>query len=404
MPLLTRLSNTLQKANSHNKTALKIVVITGELSGEIHAYHLVNALSNSLHIEFSGMGSKRLQEAGVRIIYDYGNISVTGISEILGKLKYIREAFKVIKQHIIRENPSLLILVDFPGFNLKLAKFAKARGVPVVYFIPPQVWAWRKSRSHKIREYVNKVICILPFEKKLYDEYGVEAAYVGHPFLNTVKPVLSRAEFYKKVGIEHEGPVVTILPGSRENEVNKHMPILLSIISKLEQQIDNSTILLPLAENIDFRSVEKHLAKYQTIKTFTGLSYDAMAYSDIAIAASGSVTLEAAILGTPTIVIYKISFLSYILARMLVDVKYISLPNIIANKEIFPEFIQQLDPEKIAEKALYMLNNGRESIKDDIKTIHDKLGTFDSYQRANDEIVQLLEHIYGTLPKTSPVR
>lgn len=404
MPLLTRLSNTLQKANSHNNSALKIVIATGELSGEIHAYHLVKAFGNSLHIDFSGMGSTMLQEAGVRVVYDYSNISVTGISEIFGKLKYIREAYSIMKRHIIRENPSLLILVDFPGFNLKLAKFAKANGVPVVYFIPPQVWAWRKSRIHKIRERVIKVLCILPFEKKLYEEYGIDATFVGHPFLNTVKPSFSKVEFYQQIGLEPKGTVITILPGSRQNEVNKHMPILLSVITKLEQHIPNPTILLPIAENIDFRLIEKYLAESPMVKVFKGLSYDAMAHCDIAIAASGSVTLEAAILGTPTIVIYKISHFSYLLARMLVDVKYISLPNIIANREVFPEFIQQLDPEKIAEKALYMLKNGRESIRDDITAIRNRLGTFDSYQRAKDDILQTLKHIYGSLPQTSKIR
>jgi lipid-A-disaccharide synthase len=394
----------LQKTNSNKNSAIKIVIITGELSGEIHASHLVKSLRRTLHVEFSGMGSKKLHEAGVHIIYDYGNISVTGISEIFGKLKYIREAYNTIKQHIVREKPSLLILVDFPGFNLRIAKFAKAHHVPVVYFIPPQVWAWRKSRIRKIRERVDKVICILPFEKQLYEEYGVDATYIGHPFVNTVKPVYSRTEFYTKVGIEQKGPLITILPGSRENEIIKHMPILLSIITKLEQHIHKPAILLPLAENIELLRLEKHLAGNHTIRAFKGLSYDALAYSDLAIAASGSVTLEAAILGTPTIVIYKISPLSYILAKILVNVPHISLPNIIAGKEIFPEFIQQLNPEKIAEKALYMLNNGRDKIKNDIELLKIKLGTFDSYQLAKDEVIQLLEQIYGTLPKASSIR
>jgi lipid-A-disaccharide synthase len=394
----------LQKTNSNKNSAIKIVIITGELSGEIHASHLVKSLRRTLHVEFSGIGSKKLHEAGVHIIYDYGNISVTGISEIFGKLKYIREAYNTIKQHIVREKPSLLILVDFPGFNLRIAKFAKAHHVPVVYFIPPQVWAWRKSRIRKIRERVDKVICILPFEKQLYEEYGVDATYIGHPFVNTVKPVYSRTEFYTKVGIEQKGPLITILPGSRENEIIKHMPILLSIIAKLEQHIHKPAILLPLAENIELLRMEKHLAGNHTIRAFKGLSYDALAYSDLAIAASGSVTLEAAILGTPTIVIYKISPLSYILAKILVNVPYISLPNIIAGKEIFPEFIQQLNPEKIAEKALYMLNNGRDKIKNDIELLKIKLGTFDSYQLAKDEVIQLLEQIYGTLPKASSIR
>jgi len=243
----------------------------------------------------------------------------------------------------------------------------------------------------------------LPFEKQLYEEYGVDATYVGHPFMNTVKPTYSRAEFYEKMGIGGS-PVITILPGSRENEVNKHMPVLLSIITKLEQQIRKPTILLPLAESIELHSVEKHLAGHHAIRTFKGLSYDALAYSDLAIAASGSVTLEAAILGTPTIVIYKISALSYFLAKLLVNVQYISLPNIIAGKEIFPEFIQELNPEKIAEKALYMLNNVQDNTKNDIESLKIKLGTFDSYQLAKNEIIQLLEQIYGTLPQAPSVR
>ncbi len=348
------------------------------------------------------MGSTKLHETGMNVVYDYRKISLTGISEILGKIKDIREADKIIKQHIVKEKPSLVILVDFPGFNLRIARFAKKRGIPVVYFIAPQVWAWRKSRIHKIRKRTDKVLCILPFEEKLYKEYGVDATYVGHPFINTVKPVYSRNEFFDRIGIERKGPVITILPGSRENEVEKHVPILLSILEKLKQHTDIPSVLLPLAENINAQRVESLLEAYRPmIKPLKGLSYDALAYSDLAIAASGSVTLEAAILGTPTIVIYKVSRLSYLLARLLVNIEFISLPNIIAGKEIFPEFIQQLNPEKIAEKALYMLNNGREHIKHDLDVVKEKLGVFDSYRYASDEIVKLMEKIYGTLPKTS---
>ena len=164
---------------------------------------------------------------------------------------------------------------------------------------------------------------------------------------------------------------------------------------------DLPAVLLPLADNINAQRVENLLTAYHTIKVFKGFSYDALAYSDLAIASSGSVTLEAAILGTPTIVIYRISRLSYLLARLLVNIKFISLPNIIAGKEIFPEFIQQLNPERIAEKALFMLNKGREGIKHDLTVVKEKLGVFDSYEHASDEIVRLIETIYGTLPKTS---
>jgi lipid-A-disaccharide synthase len=391
----------LQKKNSHNDSPRKIVIIAGEFSGEIHASHLMETMKGSLLASFSGMGSKKLQEAGMNVIYDYRKISLTGISEILGKIKDIREADKIIKQHIVKEKPSLVILVDFPGFNLRIAKFSKKHGIPVVYFIAPQVWAWRKSRIHKIRERTDKVLCILPFEEQLYKEYGVDATYVGHPFIKTVIPMYSRNDFYNMIGIEEKGPIITILPGSRENEVEKHIPILLSILDKIKQHADIPAVLLPLAENINGHRVESLLSGYPKIRVFKGLSYDALAYSDLAIAASGSVTLEAAILGTPTIVIYKVSRLSYLLARLLVNIQFISLPNIIAGKEIFPEFIQQLNPEKIAEKALFMLNNGREEIKHDLNVVKEKLGVFDSYQHASDEVVKLIENIYGTLPKTS---
>ncbi|OPY70211.1 MAG: Lipid-A-disaccharide synthase [Syntrophorhabdus sp. PtaU1.Bin050] len=391
----------MQKNNSNRQYNGKIVIVTGELSGEIHASHLVQALQGSLNAKFSGMGSTKLQEVGVRIIVDYRGISITGLSEVLWKLKYIRQAYNALRDHIRREQPSLLVLVDFPGFNLKIARFAKALGVPVIYFIPPQIWAWRKSRIKKIRDRVNKVICVLPFEKVLYDKNGVDAAYVGHPFMNTVKPLYSRVEFLDKMGINREGPIITIMPGSRENEVRKHMPTLLAVIASLEQRIGKLTVLLPLAENIDSRLVQSYLKGQPSIKAFKGLSYDALSSSDLAFIASGSATLEAAILGIPTIVIYKVSSLSYFLARMLVKVNYISLPNIIAGKEVFPEFIQHLNPENIAEKAAYMLNNGRDCVKADIEAIKVRLGRFDSYRMAKDEITGYLEHLYGTLPKTS---
>jgi lipid-A-disaccharide synthase len=389
----------LQKNNVNRQFNGKIVIVTGELSGEIHAAHLVEALQASLKAQFSGMGSARLQETGVRVIVDYKEISITGLSEVLWKLKYIRRAYDALRDHIRRERPALLILVDFPGFNLKIAKFAKALGIPVVYFIPPQIWAWRKSRIRKIRERVDRVICVLPFEKALYDENGVDATYVGHPFMNTVKPLYSREEFIGKLGIDKKGPMITIMPGSRENEVRKHMPTLLAVIANLERRIGKLTVLLPLAENIDFQLVEDYISGRPSVHAFKGLSYDALVASDLAFVASGSATLEAAILGVPTIVIYKISSLSYLLARILVKVDHISLPNIIAAKEVFPEFVQHLNPEDIAEKAAYMLNNGRESVKADIETIKGRLGGFDSYKMAKDEITGYLEHLYGTLSK-----
>jgi lipid-A-disaccharide synthase len=378
----------------------KIVLVTGELSGEMHAVNLVAALRETVELDFSGIGSKRLQNAGVRIVYDYGNISLTGLSEVVKKLKYVREAYDVLKAHMEKEKPALIILVDFPGFNMRVARLAKKRGIPVVYFIPPQIWAWRESRIEHIKRYVDKVITILPFEKNLYDRHGVDACYVGHPFMNTVKPVYDRATFLEKAGIRNTQSIVTIMPGSRENEVVKHLPPLLHIIDLMKKQIKDMTVLLPLADSIDRSRVENRCEGRDNLIPLKGLTYDALAYSDIAIVASGSATLEAAILGAPTIVVYEVSRVSYLVAKMLVKVKHISLPNIIMGKEIFPEFIQNIDISGIAEKAISMIKNGRSVFEKDLTDMRARLGAHDSYRLAGEAVMQLIESEYGTLSPT----
>jgi lipid-A-disaccharide synthase len=395
--LLAGLKNILYKAISNNHFNKKIVIVTGELSGEIHACHVIKKIRESLNIEFSGIGSKTLEEAGVHIIHDYRNISLTGINEILPKLKHIWTAFHRIKKHLKLIKPSLVILVDFPGFNMRVAKIAKKYGIPVLYFIPPQIWAWRRGRIKTIKKFVNKVVCILPFEKKLYDSYNIDTTYVGHPFLNNVKPKHTKEEFFERAGIKSKTPIITIMPGSRNNEINKHMPVLIKTIESISPYFNEPVVLLPLAEGIDQKTVESFNTGNIHIKYLKGLTYDAISYCDIAIIASGSATMEAAILGTPTIVIYKISKISYMIAKLLVKSKFISLPNIIAEKEVFPEFIQHLYPEKIAEKALYMLNNGSDKINTELIKIRNKLDNMDSYELTKNTIIDFLEQTYGTI-------
>ncbi|MCX5807709.1 MAG: lipid-A-disaccharide synthase [Proteobacteria bacterium] len=387
----------MYKTISNNHFNKKIVIITGELSGEIHACHVVKKIRESLDIEFSGMGSKKLEEAGVHIVHDYREISLTGINEIIPKLKHIWTAFNRIKNHLKHIKPSLIILVDFPGFNMRIAKTAKKYGIPVLYFIPPQIWAWRQGRIKTMKNFIDKIICILPFEKQLYDAYNIDATYVGHPFVNTVKPTLTKEEFFEKAAIKSKTPIITIMPGSRSNEIKKHMPVLIKAIERIALHFNEPAILLPLAEGIDQKTVETFNTGNIHINYLKGLTYDALSYCDIAIIASGSATMEAAILGTTTIVIYKISKISYIIAKLLVKSKYISLPNIIAGKEVFPEFIQHLDPEKIAEKALYMLNNGSDKINEELIKIKTELDSMDSYELTKNTIIDFLKQTYGTI-------
>jgi lipid-A-disaccharide synthase len=343
------------------------------------------------------MGGTKLTDAGVQVVQDYGSISVTGITETIGRLKDIRQAFHSLKSHLMSEQPSLLILVDFPGFNLEMAKFANRLGIPVVYFIPPQIWAWRKNRVHQIKRFVDKVISILPFEEPIYRHFGIDLSYVGHPFATTVRPRLSKDQFLSQLGLTGENRLLTIMPGSRTNEVLRHLPVMVSIIRCLQERLGGLSVLLPLAENLNPRTIAPILKRAPRITLIKGNSHDAMAHSDFAVIASGSATLEAAILGTPSIVIYRVSPVSFFLAKLLVNVKYISLPNLIADKEVFPEFIQTLRPDDIAERAIHMVNNEKERIKNETAAIRAKLGQSDSYELAADAIVTFLSGRYGTI-------
>ncbi len=379
----------------------KALIVAGELSGEIHALHLVNAINTFLPLQWSAIGSERLKAAGVDILYDYREISVTGLSEVLPKVRQIWRAYRRLKHYLLESLPSLLILVDFPGFNLRVARMAKKLGIPTVYFIPPQVWAWRDARINRIKRDVGLVISILPFEKALYDRHGIPSVYVGHPFMATVRPRIARNSFLEEAGLQQKWPIITIMPGSRENEIARHMPVLLQVINRLRHNLKNMVVLLPVAENIDRRVIEAFTKDNPEIRLLEGASRDALASSDVALVASGSATLEAAILDCPTIVIYKVSAFSFFAAKHLVKVDYISLPNLIAGREIFPEYIQDLEAESIAERVLHVLNNETASMKNDMEEVRRKLGTSDSYGLARDAVIQFLERIYGPLSATS---
>ncbi|OPY00761.1 MAG: Lipid-A-disaccharide synthase [Syntrophorhabdus sp. PtaB.Bin184] len=337
------------------------------------------------------MGSERLAGSGVTVVRDYRDISVTGLSEVLSHAGNIRRAFDTVKAHIRNERPDLVILVDFPGFNMRIASFARSLGVPVVYFIPPQVWAWKKGRLKKIRKCVDMVICILPFEEDLYAKSGIPAVYVGHPFAETVRPSLNRDEFLARMGVPGDKPILTVMPGSRRNEIRRHMPVLTETAGIMRRSIPGLTVLLPLADNIDETVVRPFLEGDHGFTVLKGNSHDALAYCDAAIVASGSATLEAALLGSPTAIIYRISRLSYAIARLIVHVDFIGLPNIVAGKEVFPEFIQRLDPETIARKVISMIDKGRQGVAGELGSIVDKLKKEDSYRLAANAILRFFE-------------
>ena len=349
------------------------------------------------------MGSDKLAACGVEIVRDYRDISVTGLSEVVAHIHHIRRAFDEVKTYIRTHRPDVVVLIDFPGFNMRIARFAHSLGIPVMYFIPPQVWAWKKGRLKKIKEHVNEVVCILPFEQELYRKEGVRSTYIGHPFAHTVKPGMPREDFLKSIDVPTDRPILTIMPGSRRNEVARHIPALSEIIKIIRSRRPGIAVLMPIAESIDeaeFASFLKYLPGIIPIK---GGAYNALAYCDAAIIASGSATLEAALLKAPTVIIYRISWFSYCIARLLVNVPFIGLPNIIAGKEVFPEHIQRLEAETIANTALSMIDKGRSHFAGELGSIIDKLKVEDSYGLAAGAIISILEKEQGneSLPQTS---
>lgn len=382
----------------------KVTVVCGEYSGEIHAANLVNRLSSLMRAHFYALGGPLLKKEGAELIFGYEEISLTGSVEILRKIFSILRAYALVVRHIKKVRPSLVILVDFPGFNLRVAKIAKMEGLPVVYYIPPQLWAWGKGRINKIKAFVDLVLCLFPFEKKMYDEYGIRCEFVGHPFVKNTKPIYERERFFFEFGIKDTYPIIAILPGSRKMEVKKHMPFLCAIMEEIEKKFDDAFFLIAKAYGIKNQEIETHIRAKSNVRMVDNFSRDVLFYSDCAILSSGSSTLEAAILGVPSVVIYRLSYISYLIGRLLVKVPFISLPNIILGEEIFPEFVQDLDPKKIAVAIMHMLEKDKkEEMKKKSQILIEMLGcTFgDPYLAAATCIYNFLMEKYGSLPKAS---
>ena len=282
--------------------------------------------------------------------------------------------------------PDLVILIDYPDFNIPLAKAAKKRGIKVFYYISPQVWAWRKSRIGQIKKTVNKMAVILPFEVDTYSQEGFAVNYVGHPLLDMVKLNYSKQESRKKFGLDEDKITIGILPGSRPSEVRKLMPELLRAAQILKKEMLDTQFILPLADTLEEIMVTEIISRFNVkVKVISGHTYDVISCADLALVASGTATLETALLGVPMIIVYKISLLSYFIGRLFVDVKNIGLVNIVAGKTIVPELIQRdASGKRIAGEALAILKNGerKQEMIRELAAIRAKLGEPGAARRA----------------------
>lgn len=312
----------------------KIYIISGEASGDLHAANLVLELKKkSPELSFRAWGGDRLRNEDVIIDKDIKELAFMGFLEVLLNLPTIFKNLRSCKKNISNFKPDLLILVDYPGFNLRIAKWAKIKGICVYYYISPQIWAWKESRIHLIKKTVERMYCILPFEKDFYTKHSLNASYLGHPLLDEVSKfkILNK----NRLDLENKRPILAILPGSRKQEIERKLPLMIAASS----QFPEYTVIVACAPNLDLAYYEKF--KSQEVLFVKNQTYNLLQNAELAIVTSGTATLEAAIFKVPQVVCYKSSFISFWIAKKLIKIKFISLVNLIANKEIVRELIQK---------------------------------------------------------------
>lgn len=320
----------------------RIVIIAGEESGDMHAAELVGQLR--LHqptLQVTGIGGDHMKRAGVELIADLARLGVTGFSEVFRHLKLIRRAFLDIKTHLAEQKPDLLILVDYPGFNLRLAKFAKKHlGIKILYYISPQIWAWKPHRIRTIKACVDKMAVILPFEKQIYEQAGVPVSFVGHPLIHKINSFKHKAPDRQVLGLPEEKTLIALLPGSRRNEIEKHMPVLRDTALRLYSENPAYHFVLPIAGTIPLTTVEAYFNDCKLpITLLPGKSLETMNLADFVLVASGTASLECALLEKPMCILYKSSALTYYLAMRFIRVRFLGLCNLLTNTMTVPEFL-----------------------------------------------------------------
>ncbi|MBT5470291.1 MAG: lipid-A-disaccharide synthase [Nitrospina sp.] len=355
------------------------LVVAGEASGDLHGAKLVQALLEIYpQAQFTGMGGTRMQKAGVKTLFGIERMGAVGLVEILADFGHYFGVYRALMKEIASRKYTAIILIDYPTLNLRLAKQGRRHDCPVYYFISPQVWAWRRGRIKDIRKSVKKMFVILPFEEEMYREEGVDAEFLGHPFIDMVHPTRTREESLEKYSLDPEKKIVGLLPGSRMNEVNSLLDEMLLAAEKIRKELDTCQFLLPIADSIDPDIIQQKLGSNPLdIKIVKGEAYDVMNTCDTLIIASGSATLEAGIIGCPMVIIYKLNQLTYWLALILINTPYYGLVNIVAREGVAPELIQsKANAENIAAESLKILQNDEhcKEVRDRLLRVRENLG------------------------------
>jgi lipid-A-disaccharide synthase len=361
------------------KPPLSVMFSAGESSGDQHAANMFLELKkHQSDLKGFGMGGAKMAQAGIDIRYDSGSIGVIGVVEVLKHYGEIRRALKLMQQLVSIERPDLLVCVDYKEFNLKLARFAKQRGIKVLFYVSPQVWAWRPGRVKTYGKAIDMMAVIFPFETAYYDKENVPVRYVGHPSVDKVHPQHSRDEDLVSFGLDGNKPVVGLLPGSRANEINRMLPVMLATAERLQARIPGIQFVLPQADSINDEMLENYIQQSVVkITVIKNQPYDAIQCCDVVMTTSGTATLEIALLTVPMVISYKLATLTYWLGRWLVNTSFIGLPNIVLGKGFIKELIQhEATAENLAEEIERILidKSYADQMRDNLKQVKLQLG------------------------------
>ncbi len=374
------------------------IIVAGEASGDLHAANLVEKmLLINPRLKFSGVGGEMLRKAGCQVFYDLRELAVMGLFDVIKKLPVFLNLRRLLLQKIMSDKPAALILVDFSGFNLRLAKAVNKR-LPVIYYVSPQVWASRRGRLKTIRKYVSKMVVLFAFEKEFYRRHGINVDYAaGHPLLDTVKPGSEKKEFLSRFGLSDKTITIALLPGSRISEISRILPVMVKTARIIARKLNQVQFLIAKPNQAGGQIYDKIIAgSHLNYKIVEGKTYDCINASDFALVCSGTATLETAILKKPFFIVYRMGILNYLLYRPQVRLPFIGLVNIVVGKKIIPEFIQfGAQPKKIAKKALEIIENPLELLQMQNNLSHIKacLGEPGATLRAARNILDFLAKI-----------
>ncbi len=370
---------------------IPLLISAGEASGDMYAARLATALQKRTDVALFGMGGPQMRAAGVDVITDYSEVSVLGITEILSHLPSLIRAMRRLVSEAGRRKPPFAILTDFPGFHLRLARKLRPLGIRNIYYICPQFWAWRPWRVRVVRRRFVQALCIFPFEEAFFGNAGVPTKFIGHPLVGAVQATQTREEFCHQNGLDPSEPIVAILPGSRHAELTQHMPVIREACLRIQEQRPVQFVVAAAHSNTNDLKTGWNAAL--KIRVVEGQTYNALAAADAAIVSSGTATVEAALLDTPMVVVYRVTPLTAMLAKPLVRTSYFSMVNLIAERRVVPELIQKdFTPAKVAEEVLRLLNDprAREGLRAGLGEVRKRLGPPGAVDRAADAIVELL--------------